>query len=728
MIIQIPPPPTNLASGEVRRWQHHRVLIRRTWSAPWVAVDYLECVGFTECVAPSIPVAQFRFATGTIRREDQDDFAATTPKYFNDWFVRIEVIRDDGSEPELGQQPGNAPGDREPLLVWIGIIVDNSIAVGGAAYGAYADQTLTAFGLEYLLELKTVRGSYILGGASSALQEIDTTLVFNERLVRGLSEIGNRTESAIDLDADHSSHLFDGSDSAAQWTLRDAVEYLLTFFGPAEPEFTLGGQSDALAEIIIPRTDVTGRSLHEALNELINPRRGFGWRIATADDDNGITSLEISVFSVTDIEVSMGDAQIPANPDSADLVLVGRLDVAGATIGFDSRAGYGRILVTGERVLSCFSVSFADGTLLKAWSDGDQAAYQAAAGGDDARESDRIRQSRYPAVYAQFRIHPDWAYKAGDGQGGTRNPINPALKLDGSIDQASGGGAVTQGSYRAWGVSLVRDLPIRKSSPAETFTPEFLEPLVVVKQTSLYYLIDSLPGLVRMLEGELGFIARTQPAHVLAKNHWTAGGNDTDFDPANPPEGEASIDYTTMIATVALRTDQQLKVVADVPVSPLPGETAAQTQARRDQMASRVLHIHVPDAELWYVAPGTVTGVSGAGQLERHQGDSTIRNDVERLRKLAAGAVAWFGRIRSTLTVTLSEIVAAHRPGSYVRGATTETQSIAVNSIVTSRQYNLDAGTTTIQTSYTELDFGEQASTRRQVAIAQMAHSFVPRI
>jgi hypothetical protein len=741
-----------LASGDVRAWTHHRVLLRRGWADPWTPVDYLECLGFSESAAPSIPTATLRYRSGRIKREDQDEFAATTPKLFNDWFVRVELLArksatEDGDLAGQGgnQLPGNADGAAAPLHVWHGVIVDNAVAMGGSGHGRMSDQTLTALGLEYLLDLRTIRGSFVYDGGEPAraagqeLRELDTTIPFNERLVRGLSEIGNRTADKLELDDEHQSHAFDGSAGASAWTILDAVEYLLTFFGPSEPEFVLGGQADALGDIVLPRFDLAGRTVHEALVELINPRRGFAWCVECADqtddDGNTTTRAQIRVFSVTDVPISMGDATIPANTDAADVELDQRLDIAAASLEFDSRASYGKVIVTGERVLSCFTLSIADDTLQKGWTEAEETAYRGVTAADET-DADALRESAYPQVFSRLRVHPDWAWKVAaspggsgsSGSGGDRLPVNPAIKFDGSLDR-NDQGTVAQGAYRNWGIDLERSLPIQKPTLDSSFRPEYLEPFILVKDTDAKWrMLDAVPGQLRMLDSELGLEVRTNPPHRLAKGSWS-GAAASGFDPDNPPAGQSSFDYRVLLATVAARTDQQLRVIADVPVAPLPGETAAQTQARRDQLARRVLHMHVPDAELWYVVPGTVTNVDAAGNLLRHAGEPVVRDDVARLRKLAAAAMAWYGRIRSALDVTIRDYLPAYRVGSYVRGVTDTTGAIAVHSVVTAKSFDLLSGTTRIATSYAELDFGADLPSRRaqSMDMARIAHRLVPR-
>ena len=114
------------------------------------------------------------------------------------------------------------------------------------------------------------------------------------------------------------------------------------------------------------------------------------------------------------------------------------------------------------------------------------------------------------------------------------------------------------------------------------------------------------------------------PNHLLARNHWTS---------AAATAIEPLYDWQTLVATVAIETDQRLELSSVI---------------KDARPSDGVMVIHDDSAELWYLAPNTAVMVAGNGNLLRSPGRQVVlRNDADRLALILAGAIARYGRPRA---------------------------------------------------------------------------------
>lgn len=682
-----------------------RVSVKRKWADGWQTIGYLQPLRASDSAAPTIPKATFRWLSGSIKREDASAYAAVPRILLADYYVKIEVI------------PATGGATQYPLFV--GRFYEDSMLVNGSAQGPSADQELTAFGLQHELDRETVRGAFVTDDGAASYQ-VRTNLTFNEQYVRGYRELGNRSQNLTNavitfLDGSSASaHTYafandrDAGGNPVPWSVLDIVGYLLNCYGPPEFQFTVGGQTNAIAGLVFPRVAVHHQSVYQLLNELIDRRLGLGWRLRTT----GQGRVEVQIFTVFDERVSFGGATVSPNADTNNLDVSGHLP-GRVTIDTDSHTRYGTIIVAGEPILSCFTVSFKDNTLEKGWTDQKETDYKAGGGAADQRTADQNRATpAFHHVYTTFKIPRNWGWKAGDGQGGAGgvgglHNANPNPDVFGKLPTV---GAAKGAPVRKWGHTLLRSLPLLKDdanrSDPDGLEPEYLEPFVLLyDEASKRYVYAHDPGdpeqsagaHVRMLDRDFGFQVHHTPNHTLALNQFTPGAGGT-APSSHPPK----YDYTKIIATVAARTDERLEVIAQV--------------AGVDK--TRVLQIYVEDAETWYLVPGTILsvdngkpysqpltggvnshGVGGVGAL--------LRDDSPRLRQIAAAALAWFGKPRSTLTLTVQDLWAQYRPGSYINQVADGVRTETVNSVVSHVHWDLEAMATTLQTQFAELDFRE---------------------
>jgi len=703
------------------RRPQYRVSVRRLWTDPWQAARYLEPLAATSCAAPQKSTAVFRWRVGRIKYEDRNAFQSWPVRDLKDWFVRIELLPQPAGGSSLN--PQSSPAD-----LWIGRFADEDLRQDGNEGGtgaspltvARADQLLTAIGIEHELDRTPIRGAWVTNDGETVVQ-VDTPVVFNEQFdgPSGLSDLGNR--SLLELDhpeeSERKAFVFAGhkgedeqgnpQSTATLWSVGDIVRHLLAFHAPPEFAFTLSGQSAALDAIVMPRVDLAGRTVWQALNYLIDRRRGLGWCLRLDPD----FKAAVHVYSVLDSAVAFDDATIEANAEQYAL----RLDELGhlvdeTSLQLDTYGRYGKVVVSGERVLSCFTVNLLEETLEIGWTAEEEAKYRDADGGEDlaanrvARAVDELAH-----VYTHYHIPRSFNWMTGDGEKGQKRNANPLVGRDGRVTVNDS----PQAPVRKWGRRLERHLPIRKKQSKAESEPEYLEPVVLLWDEAHAWWVHaercdpdvSGSAYVRMLDTSFGLEVRFAPNHVLAKGLFDqsvpVGGGSPQA--AKPSDKQPKYQPAKMICTVAARTDERLEVVAEL-VTDGP-------------LKDRVLHLEVPDAELHYLVPGTVTGVDAAtGALQKSTTQQAVlRDDGERLRRVAALATAWYGRERAAMTLTVRDVWHQYRVGALVLSASDRLGTRGVNTVVSQVSHDLVAAATTIRTNYSELDVtaGRSAGPRR---------------
>lgn len=671
-----------------------RIMAKKKWSDLWLEQEHLECLRCTDCAGPEMPSATFRYRAGHILREGDDKFRDYPLKDLRGYFIKVEV--------DIGQAWE---------LLWVGRIEADTVDYLGLDQGPTADQVLLAYGLQHELDRRPINTAWVKPAAEQVAVEINVALTFNDDYVYGFRTVGNRSAVRVPKTGGSEETGGEGSGSGDAgdvtlayafsgdrqidgkrfvWTVRDILEHILRFHQIHSDDravFSLGGAADALNTIVYPEIRAEGETIFSLLNRLLDRRRGLGWCVRY--DWNNTTQREapvIHVFTHSDVAITFNDGVLPANPDTIEIETDrSKHLVEVEQLSKDTLSFYGKVVVEGERVLVAFSASVQDGTIRRGWSLADQVLYKAAAGSAAAAEDNDLyrSQDRFADVFQKFLLPENWDFKAGDGEGGDKSTIN--LKVDpttGAIDPTAEEPAIA--NIRTWGQSLSRSLPLPKSTPSATNEPEFLSPFVLVRKVLhggyFWQLAEyGSAGGVRLLDREFGFALNSQMNHMMAKTDWT-GANATELEPL--------YDWTRMIATVAMRTDERLRVEVTIP----GGDP------------DRVLYVRVPDAELWWIVKGTVTGVDSAGALQKKSESEILRNDADRLKQIAACCKTWYGREHQAATVRFTEILTDSRVGDFVLGIGQVGDRREVNAIISRVEWDLEEFRTTIFASYSELD------------------------
>ena len=249
-------------------------------------------------------------------------------------------------------------------------------------------------------------------------------------------------------------------------------------------------------------------TLRQALDHLIDRRRGFGWCLRIID---GLVTVYI--YSVFKNAVTVdGGGIIHGNATTVGLgtgiVTADDITFANVTRTVNTQNAYARIRVIGERIKTCFSLSFINGTLTEGWTTDEETKYLAGAGSTtDPAKNDRVRSDvRLQHVYTAFIVPKTWDWSTGDptddGEAGTNFTANPDVNDDGSVTLSIGA------STRHWGHHFLHHLPLLKQVDQGPFGPtklaqEFEEPfaLVLCEQaggtTPQYQMVHSIYGEIK---------------------------------------------------------------------------------------------------------------------------------------------------------------------------------------------------------------------------------------
>jgi len=174
--------------------------------------------------------------------------------------------------------------------------------------------------------------------------------------------------------------------------------------------------------------------------------------------------------------------------------------------------------------------------------------------------------------------------------------------------------------------------------------------------------------------------------HILARTHWTG---------AEPSDVEPEFDYSDLVATICVETDELFSVLVEADGGPATD-------------APRELIIPVPDAECWFVAEGTVRGVDKDGALIMEPDTpKVVRSDAQRLRQIAAMAKAWYCTPRAAVDLQLSVLDGmAVEPGHLITTLEiSDSETRALNTVVTRRVWNVDRQSVEVCTGWFGVDW-----------------------
>lgn len=489
-----------------------------------------------------------------------------------------------------------------------------------------------------------------------------------------------------------------------------------------------------------------------------------------SEEENGedIVLLRCFTFTAADIVVptsypaatgtfTNGFAVISANAATVSLDFDEAFDVECASLRYSGHDRYDQVVVRGARKTSTFSTGWLDDNLSPGWDVGTlQTEYQTAASGQSNYGPTAALQQyrnqlwrdaeRYRKVYRWFSVDADWNGEANNGEGtGAWVPVFVIDDSFGADDTWFRPGLLFRSKlpfYAGWDYTQLPSITPDSQYTGSGLPPELLGPLAFFKcSTTLadnqtrYMRADKMveafktdkhslagPAIscsLKMQDRGLGVELNVHgaPQHAIAKSTFSP----VDFsDLQSPP-----LDYTNnVIFTVCVEADSFCEATQPEDVALQPDvDPEAESEEAGDEVGAdpaedpqvddsvRTLLIDLSHLEhgnalrLDFVCTGTVVDISD-GLLKRVNAGCYVRDDRGRLGGLAKAAWAWYSVARQAFTLRYRQIDGQFSIGQLITqlgsGATLE----EVNTPITSIEWDLVAGTTTITTGFAELDFG----------------------
>jgi len=747
-----PPDPTD---NTIIPWPQYKVYSRAsTAEGAWTEQPHLLCSRIHETAAPRMPTASFEFLAGEVIHPDMDDFGIEPPLDLIGQIVRVDLLKP--VDETADTTTGGGGGEPTPPAVqrrWYFRIVSDDQDIGADQTGTDPDavaqpvrQRLAGVGLEYDLERTPISGAgvhYKL--TDDVVAMVTTPQVFNERSRVGLHKPGNRSEDKHDLtdllelapDAEpRTCYLFEADPNydgtgGDEWSVADIIEYAVSVFCRRfnvklsyQTEEAQADLLSALQAMKPPRLEAEGMSLYGLLNRLINPSRGLGWRLRYPEpdadtEDTAAIVPELHIFPLSSDAITITDDTLPGNSDTVSIDVTDDETVAECKVGESEALKYSKIRVQGEAVLSCFTVNQdKDGTLEADWTPEEEEAYKNAC--QVADPSSALAQyfaqdrDKYRHVFTRYRLPRRWDGMARDGVGGTKTMVLPTVGSGGALDDG------TRSPLMRVGRGFENILPIEdvtaEAAAAEADVdhqlPEKLYKLPFflvqyqddVKEGAnagqtfnrwgyIDQMTDPFPaGSVYMNPDHMAIQVQSHNSSVMAGGDAIATGAPKDAfggDGSNP-FAMGYYKWQSCLATVSLRLDQRLFV--------------EQTIADDD---GPTLTINVPNAELWLIGLGTVTGIDPGGALHHHTGDRVVRDDTPRLTEILNLAAAWYGQRRRDLSIVWRGAVTDYTLGQ-LADVTTKGSDDPISLPITDVLYDFVGATTTLLGEFRPPNFAEE--------------------
>ena len=642
----------------------------------WIDTPYIQPLEAALAIAPSIGHASFLFRYGEVRWEDKDSYSWYYPERISNYFIRIILIHDNGTFEVL----------------WVGIINENELRPHGIAnFNPSGDQIIKAKTLDWMLEKVSIIGSYTTDGFIQSCQ------LFNLRHEWIPHPVGNRSE----FTNDDGVYVF-GPDRK-MWTALDVLNYLNFYYiAPSGITLRITGQVEALLgwHHIWP---LEGLNIRQAIDKLIDRRRGLGWRINS--DGNRI---EIVIFTTLENDVVTDTLTVPGNNNKIWINFDKNISIERLAISETEAQFYDEIIIQGAKVISTFTIGTHDGTLVPLWSQQDEDQYKGIRqeSSSNAYTADNVRaQDRWKHIYQLFALRSDWDWTV-KSRDGLSFPVAPKFDERARLITPWETGAYYNDNNKPF------QRVTRLQRPYTAIGPwagniQYMEPQVFATPSpdgqSFNMPSDStLPSGKAVVRGDMaGYLngpppfsvtmADIAPAieinaglpHIMGANHYDTT---TDGDSGTIPW----YDWKTILATLCIETDVKPTVVVTMNNDGAPWR--------------RTLHIDVPHAEFWWIVPGTIMFQNPDLSLVLAGGYAS-RDDTHILRSVAALAASWYGVRRTPISWTEKSYVTNISPGAMVTSIASENGiDRDINTVVSVVSYDFVNMTTSFQTGFGEMD------------------------
>lgn len=615
----------------------------------------LQADSLSLCLAPKFSTAVISHPYGFMSFPSENVFAAEAPLSLQGSYAQIQI-------------------DGKP--VFTGVVVDPSDYPGGTHNEISSGlNRYSLASLDFLLDRIYIDATHTLSRGTLALP-----VAFNGS--GGGRETGGGRERNRSAGKVDSSYVFDWSEDARNWTALDIVEYLLARFSSLSGfEWKLSGLYEYLSSIVV-QLDPCGLTLRQCLQQLIKPEWGFSWFV-DVELSGSVPNLYIRVVSVSDAPISSDDSTIivPASDlisEVSSLTANYARHVSSVSICSLSQSAYSSIRVFSEPIRINASFALGDETLGLAsdWLPTLALAYNFA---DDRQR----QQDKYSSVFSRFKLGPSWA--GADMHG---SPIVP--DFDESSCEYSFASAAPRFAWEAH--AFERTLPVLLSENPDNWKTK--RPLLLLETEkpdgSTCYVVSERNAYVenasaktnigfRLLDDRPGILIDPPIPHLLAKGRFSAK---SDYVPL--------FAYEKAVFTGSLYTDTPLAIT-------LEGVS--------EEAIDRKKSIYVPGLHLWLTAPDTWIDAD-----TRTPSSWTVeRDDRATLKAIASAVKAWYGRKRSSVSVTYNILMPFTYLGYIVTGVYDGGSFVPAGTIVSSIDFDFMRGSFSFQTDFKDFDFSRVA-------------------
>lgn len=536
-------------------------------------------------------------------------------------------------------------------------------------------------------------------------------------------------------------HTWAGAGST--WTDEDVIEHALAVARPRQQPWFLvpssGDGSGGLATINLQGSAwkvSDSMSAFDLVAKVADMRRGRGLIFVDWDDDSGNPTgnltirlscnaqflADITQPSGTGSDISLPGATSGGTTSTVDLIGDHRVIASSFALTEPDAHTCEYLETVSEFIQVLVTSTTLDTTHERRWTDGDATAYKAL--DPDKRVTDRWRP-----VYQRYGIPKEWAATYGDGN--LTLPLSSAwysCKDNGTISNQT-----TDNLPSPLTCTILPDLPIYEgyiysgSTPAraegsgtaaESTTPSRNAPLIWISPSDNVYLTsDEADESLTMKVDKRDFwiYAPSDTSDVSYRTVSVSGATDST---ASSALGGA-YDTGDLVATYAIELPNRMRFCNKI-------ETVTRETAKKRKT------IEVPDLCLWLAHPGAIWGLdesTGAGRRGAcgAVGDTPglLRDDRAKLAVLHAMAWRWYGpdephrscswslnccgMAGSFGTIdedgTESDDIDYPRFGDVVTTLSANGQDYVLNTPITMISYDHEAGVTSWQTAWQDLEF-----------------------
>lgn len=708
------------------------VEVRQGWDDAWSAAPYVFANRITDKIGNQMGGGTFEYDYGIMQQPGDIEFDIYDPAELLRWFVRVSFPSNSGPSP----------------VSWYGLFTEEQVARDGRFTfpdlpndGDMIDeiipsgrQELVARPLTWLLQRKQLTTSKIEDGIGT--KTINRALPFNSKAHGDQFWFGNRGGDPFPATTDDLFFAEQWGFGAYVWTAAEMLQYVLLNNPILDNSSNLVCELSPASLPILKwyepsEVQIQGRTVWDAINQIIDRRRGLSWYFEVVEDT--VSKLLIHVISTTDVPIVIGSHTIPANPTVETYDFDNLLDLQRVVEHSTTENSYEQLVIRGGRRGSVFSVSMADTTLAIDWTATDETAYRDAASGatgygsasitEKIRANDQLRKGNLLAkVFTTFSIVN---FVVGDAEGaGTIKEAFFALDAAGDADVA------TPVDVYAGGLRVEKTLPLRAgwdysadpenpTTDGETNDSTYLRPFVVLNQGlamfseeggTLWSFADRTSEFVVRAEDDVSFsttvtvIPRNDAfgiivkpntiPHDMARDKWNSLLYPASMPDAEPSRwGRGTWDYELMIATIYVRHDDYVE--AKYPATLLPAVNNQQS----------VRYIDIGDrGRLDFVLGETVLDIDENGQLiKAHIDGGFVRDDRPWMTAAVRAAWLWYSTSRTSLRIPLKQITTAFNLGTYLKTIGSGPTIKDVNTIITGISFDFQQQATLVETNYIEL-------------------------